>query len=330
MRVYTVDLKEKYSFLQGGKLECILMDYPMDGENPNWKRPAVVVVPGGGYACVSKREGDPIAAEFFAQGFQAFVLTYEVTPVAYPEQLLELAAAVDYIKANAKELNVNADEVFAVGFSAGGHLTGNLAVEYQSVSEKAGTPLNAKPTAVGLAYPVISILDGHCGSYTNLLAGYTEEAREELLKTLNLNQAVTKDTPPAYIWTTANDQIVPCVNLFGWVGAEAAYRYGEPWRLGVLAYLRRNRDLMEQTAAQWRLPLCRLEATYLAFMDCTELLPYLNNETPAAFFLRHGVAVHDGDIFGKPGWVRINLATQTALLKQAFERMGNAIAALPR
>ena len=137
MRVYTVDLKEKYAFLQGGRLECILMDFPADCENPGWKRPAVVVVPGGGYAMVSKREGDPIASEFFANGFQAFVLTYEVTPnVAYPEQLLELAAAVDYIKTHAEELSVNADEVFAVGFSAGGHLTGNLAVEYHTASQK--------------------------------------------------------------------------------------------------------------------------------------------------------------------------------------------------
>ena len=231
MKVYTVDLKEKYSFLQGGNLECILMDYPMDRVSDGWKRPAVVVVPGGGYGMVSKREGDPIAAEFFAQGFQAFVLTYEITPVAYPEQLLELSAAMDYIRANAEEMNVNADEIFVVGFSAGGHLTGNLAVEYQNVSQKAGVPLNAKPTAVGLAYPVISSLDGHVGSYDNLLAGYTEEARAELLKTLNLNQAVTKDTPPAYIWTTANDEIVPCVNSLHY--AEALAKAGVEFELHI-------------------------------------------------------------------------------------------------
>ena len=223
MRVYTVDLKEKYAFLQGGNLECILMDYPCDGEiNPNWKRPAVVVVPGGGYAMVSKREGDPIAAEFFANGFQAFVLTYEVTPdVAYPEQLLELSASLDYIRAHADEMNVNPDEIFVVGFSAGGHLTANLAVEYQSVSQKAGVALNSKPTAVGLAYPVISRLYGHVGSFDNLLIGYTEEAQAELLKTLNLDQAVTKDTPPAFIWTTAADSIVPSINSLYYAAALA-------------------------------------------------------------------------------------------------------------
>lgn len=233
MRVYTVDLKEKYSFLQGGKLECLLMDYPMDlGDASAWKRPAVIVVPGGGYAMVSKREGGPIAAEFFANGFQAFVLTYEVTPdVAYPEQLLELSAAVDYVKTHAEELHVNADEVFAVGFSAGGHLTGNLAVEYQAVPQKAGVPLNCKPTAVGLAYPVISRKDGHVGSFDNLLVGYTEEAQEELLKTLNLNEAVTKDTPPAFIWTTATDEIVPCKNSLHY--AEALAKAGVEFELHI-------------------------------------------------------------------------------------------------
>lgn len=140
--------------------------------------------------------------------------------------------------------------------------------------------------------------------------------------------AIVPDPELRRWFSRAYDQIVPGVNLFGWVGAEAAYRYGEPWRLGMLAYLRRNRDVMERVAAQWQLPVCRLEATYLAFMDCTTLLPYLNGDTPADFFLRHGVAVHDGAIFGKPGWVRINLATQTALLNRAFERMGNAIASL--
>jgi len=127
------------------------------------------------------------------------------------------------------------------------------------------------------------------------------------------------------------DQVVPAVNLFGWVGAEAAYRYGEPWRLGVLAYLRRNRDRMERAAAAWNLPLCRLKATYLAFLDCRPLLPLLNGRTPRDFFFDEAkVAVHDGAIFGAPGWVRINLATQTALLDEALERMGNALAALRR
>lgn len=213
MKAYTVDLTKEYSFLEGGKLDCILGDKPWDHDVPDWKRPAVVVVPGGGYGMVSKREGEPIAHAFLARGFQTFILWYSVAPdAAYPQQLFQLSAAVDYVKKNAKEMNVNPDEVFVVGFSAGGHLTANLAVECQDVSIKAGVELNCKPTAVGLAYPVISKIDGHQGSYENLLMGYTDEAKEELLKTLNLNEAVSQNTPPAFIWSTSEDSVVPSSN----------------------------------------------------------------------------------------------------------------------
>ena len=213
MKAYSVNLKDNYSFLQGGVLQCILMDMPFDIET-DWKRPAVIVVPGGGYGMVSKREGEPVAAQFLAKGFQTFVLTYLCAPdkVRYPEQLFELSCAVDYVKKHAEEFCVNPDEVFVIGFSAGGHLTGNLAVEHQNVSQKAGVELDCRPTATGLCYPVISSIHGHFSSFENLLDGYTDEAKTELLKTLNLDEAVNKDTPPAFIWATAEDELVPTDN----------------------------------------------------------------------------------------------------------------------
>jgi len=58
MKNYKVSLKETYG-IEGGELECILLDLPFDRETPEWKRPAVIVVPGGGYHMVSKREGEP-------------------------------------------------------------------------------------------------------------------------------------------------------------------------------------------------------------------------------------------------------------------------------
>ena len=215
MKCFNVALQTEYPFLKDGQLDCLLMDYPWDGENTiGWKRPALIVVPGGAYGMCSEREAAPIASEFFARGFQTFVLKYitEGADARYPEQLIELGAAVDYVKKHAKELNVNEKEIFVVGFSAGGHLTGNLAVEYANVSALAGAELNCKPTAVGLSYPVISKINGHQGSYENLLKGYAEEEQEKLLEKLNLDQAVTKDTVPSFIWATATDALVPADN----------------------------------------------------------------------------------------------------------------------
>ena len=221
MKSFTLNLKEEYTFLQGGTLQAIIEAMPYDGNPTDWKRPAVIVVPGGGYGNVSAREAEPVATAFLARGFHTFILKYLCAPqgVRYPEQLLELASAVDCVRKNAEEWNVNPDEIFVVGFSAGGHLTANLAVEYPVVSQKAGVELNCKPTAVGLGYPVISKVNGHQGSYINLLQGYSEEEQAELLKTLNLNEAVSETTAPAFLWATAEDGAVPVDNTIRYAQA---------------------------------------------------------------------------------------------------------------
>lgn len=41
-------------------------------------RPSVLVIPGGGYEMTSDREAEPIAMQFLAAGFNAFVLRYSV------------------------------------------------------------------------------------------------------------------------------------------------------------------------------------------------------------------------------------------------------------
>lgn len=217
MRTFVVDLKEAYG-TKGGELTAILSSSPFDvadtAATAAWTRPALIVVPGGAYHYVSDREAEPIAQAFLARGFHTFILTYLCAPdnVAYPEQLTELAAAVDYVKKHAEEMNVNKEEVFVVGFSAGGHLAGNLAVSWQDIGEITGKKLDCKPTAVGLSYPVISSKAGHMLSHDNLLQGYTEKERAAAIEKLDLNNAVSENTPPAFLWTTSTDNTVPSEN----------------------------------------------------------------------------------------------------------------------
>ena len=214
MKAFEISLQQEGYNVQGGSFSAMLADEPFDLEDKGWKRPAVIVVPGGAYEYTSKREGEPVALDFLSRGFQAFVLHYQTVNdgVCYPEQLIQLASAVDCVKKHAKEWRINADEVFVVGFSAGGHLTGNLAVAYDTVSQKAGQTLLCKPTAVGLGYPVISQKYKYQDTHKNLLRGYTDEAQAELYKEVNLDEMVTASTAPAYIWTTATDSLVPAEN----------------------------------------------------------------------------------------------------------------------
>jgi acetyl esterase/lipase len=58
-------------------------------------RPAVLVLPGGGYAGTSDREADPIALSFLAHGFHAFVLRYSVVPfAAFPNSLCDASVII--------------------------------------------------------------------------------------------------------------------------------------------------------------------------------------------------------------------------------------------
>lgn len=79
--------------------------------DPNRKRPSVLVIPGGGYEMTSDREAEPIAMQFLAAGFNAFVLRYSVKPSIFPVALLEAAEAMRRIRTHADEWHCDADAI---------------------------------------------------------------------------------------------------------------------------------------------------------------------------------------------------------------------------
>lgn len=210
-----VDLYEYYGLEkpEGGKAILEVITYGKNDFCPNRIRPAMLVIPGGGYAHVSQREKDCIAFYYLNKGYNTFTLDYSVSPIGFPHQLIEASMAMAYIRENAVELGVNKDQVAAVGFSAGGHLCGMLATMTKdkevkdALKEKAE---NLAPNAVILSYPVISaLIPTHAGSFNVQCKG-----DKELEKRLSIETRVTTDTPPAFIWGTVNDGVVPSSNAF--------------------------------------------------------------------------------------------------------------------
>ena len=65
-------------------------------------RPAMLIVPGGGYTFVSQREDEPVALKFLDDGYNTFTLDYSVN-TTYPTQILEIFMAMAYIKRNAEK-----------------------------------------------------------------------------------------------------------------------------------------------------------------------------------------------------------------------------------
>ncbi|MBR3804285.1 MAG: alpha/beta hydrolase [Clostridia bacterium] len=212
-----------------GNLE-VLIPHTHPSQYYNCARPAVLVLPGGGYEYTSDREAEPVAFKFLAQGYSAFVLRYTCAPATYPVAFREAAMAMVYIRENYKEYDLMPDKVLAIGFSAGGHLCGCLAtLTGDSVLDFLGDkkPL-AKPDACGLMYPVItSTRKSHAGSINNISGG-----DEKLKEFLSLENRVTKDSVPAYIFATNMDACVPSKNAL--LMACAYEENGVPFTLHIL------------------------------------------------------------------------------------------------
>lgn len=179
-----------------------------------FKRKALLVIPGGGYGVVcSDREGEPIAMAFMPYGYNAFVLHYSVKRKRpYPAQLREVAMSIKHIKDNAEDYGIIPDELFAVGFSAGGHLAASAGVFWKrpEVTEGLDMPYGYnKPTGVMPIYPVVSP-EGHFGTFKNLLCSDTPD--RESLDYVSVDKHVDSDSSPAFMMHTVDDRVVDVRN----------------------------------------------------------------------------------------------------------------------
>ena len=66
-------------------------------------RPAVLIIPGGGYHFCSDREADPVAFPYLEAGYQAFVLRYSLNEqAAWPRPLQDYEEAMTLLAASDK------------------------------------------------------------------------------------------------------------------------------------------------------------------------------------------------------------------------------------
>lgn len=150
------------------------------------KRPAILILPGGGYQFCSDREAEPVAFAYAKAGFQAFVLRYSVgANAAWPQPLNDYEEAMKLIRENSEKWLLDPDRVAVIGFSAGGHLAGCAA-----------TMAKNKPNAVILGYAVV----------------YGEDARKCNPTVPDVIAAVDRNTAPSFIFASRRDNVVPIRN----------------------------------------------------------------------------------------------------------------------
>lgn len=119
-------------------------------------RPAVVVIPGGGYGILAdEHEGADVCRWLNEQGCHAFVLLHRVPTNRMPAPnvgpVMDAQRAVATVRSRAAEFGVDPKRIGLLGFSAGGHtvLVASMSPPAASVAEAAA----ARPDCVLLIYP---------------------------------------------------------------------------------------------------------------------------------------------------------------------------------
>lgn len=178
-------------------------DLSVEGDNIYRSRPAVIVVPGGGYSYHCLRTEDPVVIPLLREGYQVFVLRYslgEDIRKSSPEE--ELALSVRMLKERHEEFDIDPERIALLGMSAGGHLAGALACHWPVYG------IESKPDSAVLCYPVIST-----GKYTHQESADNITLKDSsLIKYYSLENQVTDNTIPCFLWHTAGDDLVDVRN----------------------------------------------------------------------------------------------------------------------
>jgi acetyl esterase/lipase len=121
---------------------------------------AMIVCPGGGYHILAyDLEGDEVCLWLNELGITAILLKYRVPHRAEQEKheapLQDLQRAISYVRTNAGTLNIDANRIGVMGFSAGAHLAVMASTSY----DKRSYPLQSvdkascRPNFCLLVYP---------------------------------------------------------------------------------------------------------------------------------------------------------------------------------
>jgi acetyl esterase/lipase len=178
----------------------------------------MIVLPGGGYAAHAPHEAEPVATWLGELGVQASVFRYPVN-VRHPAPLNALRAEIGRRRA------AGARRIGLIGFSAGGHLAGLAALA------PGAAPDQAVQFAV-LGYAITSMETETYRPSRLILLG--EDASPRLRRSTSLDALVTPQSPPFFMWHTAEDRYVRPEHPYRFASALAAS--GVPHAVHVFAH----------------------------------------------------------------------------------------------
>lgn len=258
-------------------LDCYVLDSAI-ATGRKKSRPAILICPGGGYLKTSTREGEVVAARFLGMGYDAFVLCYHTyvmeppqrvgePPVCdplshYPLQVVDLMRAMAYVRSHAGEWGIEEERIYALGFSAGGHVVGSLAERWDDaelLGMAGATADEVRPRGVLLCYPMVN---GRLVREVPVIAGMPAATSAMLLSRalfggddpsnvdydrVDLGLHLRPDMPRMFVWQTAEDELLHAEDTVSF--AAGAMAMGVSCELHVFQRGRHGMSLCDRTSS---------------------------------------------------------------------------------
>lgn len=209
-------------------------------EGPDRANPTILSIHGGGWFYGSKELYSHYCKKMAKRGFTVLNFNYRLAPESkYPAPLEDCCRVLRWMQENAAAYQINLNNVFLVGDSAGGQLAFQLLTmltseEYRKLFDFA-PPLDFRFNACGLNcgcyYMPLSrfVTPGKMGA---IFEAYFPEDYMPCVPSLKAQKYVNADFPPAFVMTSRNDYLrfmaPPLHFLFRRRGVESVLKiYGE-------------------------------------------------------------------------------------------------------
>lgn len=223
------DEKDNFAFKKnvpyvkdGGERQQLDVFLPKDFKTADAPYPAIVWIHGGGWMSGSKDGMDDIAKAATGFDIAFFSINYRLAPKDhFPAQLEDCKSAIRWIRAHAKQMNVDPKKIGAWGASAGGHLVALLALTGDKKEFDVGEYLD-QSSAVQAAcdffgpkdFMILNEYSGYdrFGDVEGLIVGFlgvTLKNAEEPMKKASPLHYVRKNAAPLLILHGTKDEIVP-------------------------------------------------------------------------------------------------------------------------
>ena len=202
-------------YVKGGhERQRLDLYFPEQADGP---LPVIVWVHGGAWLGGSKEGGGP-ALPFVRKGYAVASINYRLSQHArFPAQIEDCKAAIRWLRANAKQYNLDPDRFGAWGSSAGGHLVALLGTsgDVKDLEGSEGTQgQSSRVQAVVDWFGPTDVTrmggshDGPDSPEAKLLGGPVQENKEKAARA-NPITYVSKDDPPFLIMHGDKDPTVP-------------------------------------------------------------------------------------------------------------------------